>query len=537
MALFGTEESWDVPAAGGYYNPTYSQYQGPSIASGMSSYGMPGSQYSALVPQGAHPMAGTLAMNPGNTDSYASQTNQSPLLSSSALTGGGGQRPASAPQSGAGGYDPNWQSLLTPYNTSNPGAAGDPDAWVRNLDQNTYYKYILPYQQRGGNIRDIAAMQKVIQDGMSAAGGGQWANGSQVNSVAGPKNDYLNNPNAYDNQNRGGVQSTPPTSTGQPTQNGSVQNQPQVDPATAAFGDGRNWGNYGGPNPWQNLGMANSMTNGGSGYERPAFGPPRQGSTGQYSDFFAPPGSMQAFYGGDQGRGYSTPMPGEPGFGSGGPSQLYLEQLFQSQRQNAAQGYPTVGGYPTGGLDQPWNQGSDPMQQLYQQLMQQYRGGPTMGPSGQKAPEMYSQGDQQPYPAQSAGYGYAPPGSMMQHQALFYQNPQYAGSASSSGVTPAGSASGSSSQPPVIASPSFGFGSATNRRSGYGNQSSYYGGSSNPNSFGGSNFGNFYTGAGNNFPAYSGGSTQGNYSNPSQNRSTTGGFAAGRTGRPAGFTF
>jgi len=585
-------------------------YNGPGIASNMQSYGMNGSPYSALVPQGqANPFAGTLAMNPGATDTnnfsaWEAQF-QNPMGSSPSIIGSPGSlygsgrpdtnantivpgsvntaprgRPLGPGEGGnsgnaggvTGGYDPNWQPLLTPYNTSNPGAAGDPDAWVRNLDQETYYKYILPYQQRGGNIRDISAMQKVIQDGMSANGGGQWANGSQVNNVAGQRNNYINDPNAYGNQNRGGVAAQP-----QPTQNGSVSNTPQFN--------------------WQGLPSVDPATNMGGGVLDQMFRANQarnnQPSAGggdarqqMIADFYRTNGVAQP---GNNPSGRADYV--QHIDGSWGPANNGYDQRIMSGRQQYAPGsmeerYAAMYGgggsinhmaYPTGGMDQPWNQGgpygtayagsgNTPTGAYREGPRSNWNGGPegpvTQMPSGmgqqatmQDLQNFYNSGGQNPNfdlaslfqqymggnGGQVSGYGGgaqgAPPGSIQQRSnALFYQNPNavFGSPAAGGGTSNSSGSGGGSSATPVMASPSFGFGSATGRRTGYGNQNSYYGGSSNPNSFGGSNFGNFSTASG-------GGNSATNrpyiYPNSSQSSNSTGGFAAGRTGRPSGFTF
>lgn len=89
--------------------------------------------------------------------------------------------------------------------------------FVRNIDQVNYYKYVLPFQQRGGDITNPAAVRKAIEDGMRAAGGGQYAVGAQTFNV-------------------GGAQPTPnPPS--QPVQYSGPQpplpQQPQLNPAMA----------------------------------------------------------------------------------------------------------------------------------------------------------------------------------------------------------------------------------------------------------------------------------------------------------------
>ncbi len=162
-------------------NPGFvpSQFGGPGTA--------PGGGGSSI---GLAPTAAQVAANPG---AYAG-TSFDPTR-----TLGGGNVP----------YDPKWNPLLTPWNTTNPSAANDPMAWVRNLDQITYYKYILPYQQRGGDITNIPEMTRIIQEGMARDGGGQWANGSQVSNVSGPRLNWMQSPTGNASNAPAGISQSP----------------------------------------------------------------------------------------------------------------------------------------------------------------------------------------------------------------------------------------------------------------------------------------------------------------------------------------
>ena len=210
MALLGGGSPFGLGGYGDNFRQTEEPYSGPSITNGMS-VGLLPSGYSYLYGGGTDPFEGTAA------GLYAGGGPARPSTSTTGGTPGGGGTPqlvskpnlaptaaqvAANPGAYAGTsfdptrpalsgsnvpYDPNWEPLLTPWNTTNPSQASDPLAWVRNLDQATYYKYILPYQQNGGDITNINAMTRAIQDGMARDGGGQWANGSTVNTVTRPQ--------------------------------------------------------------------------------------------------------------------------------------------------------------------------------------------------------------------------------------------------------------------------------------------------------------------------------------------------------------
>ncbi|TXH45073.1 MAG: hypothetical protein E6Q97_31930, partial [Desulfurellales bacterium] len=56
--------------------------------------------------------------------------------------------------------------------------------FVRNIDQPTYYRYVLPFQQAGGDITNQAAVRQAIENGLRQSGGGTYAVGSQTFNVA-----------------------------------------------------------------------------------------------------------------------------------------------------------------------------------------------------------------------------------------------------------------------------------------------------------------------------------------------------------------
>lgn len=56
-----------------------------------------------------------------------------------------------------------------------PSMAGsDPLRSIRSLDQVNYYKYVLPWQQGGGNINDENAVRAAMESGIRNAGGGSY---------------------------------------------------------------------------------------------------------------------------------------------------------------------------------------------------------------------------------------------------------------------------------------------------------------------------------------------------------------------------
>lgn len=53
-------------------------------------------------------------------------------------------------------------------------AESDPLRSIRSLDQVNYYKYVLPWQQGGGNINDENAVRAAMESGIRNAGGGSY---------------------------------------------------------------------------------------------------------------------------------------------------------------------------------------------------------------------------------------------------------------------------------------------------------------------------------------------------------------------------
>lgn len=602
-------------------------YNGPGIASNMQSFGMNGSPYSALVPQGqANPFAGTLAMNPGATDTNnfgaweaqfqnpagaggtgwngspqgnpnpgwnastgswnpgygPGQTNSTPPVIGSPSLTGGGQRPASAG---------NGFANSLPFGSENVGGVGMYTGANAPLDLTRF----TPVQNQAptgpppGSRPTLDPGTWITPTGATwnAPGAGRQQNedyDAYMNRVYGPieQREQRFGP-GYHNPNRGGYPApaaTQPGTTGQPTQNGSVggapqfnwPNLPQVDPATAYGGGvldlmGRDSRGYAeqltqgqrlflasGGSPSDMMGMTNAR------YQQPAMQAAPGSMEERYAAMYGGGGNYQSRYpsasSGMQGIGEvssynpfgSGPPPnyGSGGYATGGMDQPWNQggggRAATNPNWNGMNDYSIPGGYQFGGSPQ----GGDPMQQLYQL----YQQNPQLFNYGQNGGQVSGYGGGvQDY---TNGVSYdggrswmggvaaqnAAPGSMQQRNQAYFQNPgaTFGSAAAGGGTSNSSGSGGGSSATPIMASPSFGFGSATGRRTGYGNQNSYYGGSSNPNSFGGSNFGNFST------ASYgSGGNSATNrpyiYPNSSQSSNSSGGFAAGRTGRPSSFTF
>lgn len=119
--------------------------------------GMPGNP--ALAPTSAQ-----VAANPGQ---YAG-TSFDPNLSAryTGTPGGANSLPTGSENVGGVGM----------YTGANgPSLAGsDPLRGIRSVDQVNYYRYLLPWQQGGGNIYDENAARTAIESGIRGSGGGSY---------------------------------------------------------------------------------------------------------------------------------------------------------------------------------------------------------------------------------------------------------------------------------------------------------------------------------------------------------------------------
>lgn len=319
--------------------------------------------------------------------------------------------------------------------------------FVRNIDQPTYYRYVLPFQQAGGDITNQAAVRQAIENGLRQSGGGTYAVGSQTFNVARTQP----TPTTPSQPNNQPVQYSGP----QPPLPQQPQPQQPFNPAMA----------YRLPqptspsNPFASMlqnpfGLPMGQPNGFYNPGNPGAGglDPRQQQQAtyqQYADSLTPQDYIMGADGvtrmspAAQARWASTrqqlgmPTPTGSGYWGGqqqqpdprswqamgintppqqNPQQIQIQQMiaramaqgaigggasiqgYPSQFANHMMGYPTVGGFPTGGLD-PASQlfyGSGNQRPGGQQSQQpQWSSDPAMNQA--RMFDMYSGGQPQQY--------------------------------------------------------------------------------------------------------------------------------------------
>lgn len=123
----------------------------------------------------------TTAPNTTTAPTAAPAPSSSPSPSPSYPTGGANSLPFGSENIGGVGM---YTGANAPLDTSRFNTNPELD-FVRSIDQTNYYNYVLPFQQRGGDITNQAAVRKAIEDGMKARGGGTYAVGSQTFNVQG----------------------------------------------------------------------------------------------------------------------------------------------------------------------------------------------------------------------------------------------------------------------------------------------------------------------------------------------------------------